>query len=553
MAPSDPSQALAFGAAVDAYAAARPDYPREALEWLLPASAKTVVEVGAGTGKFTRLLVESGFLPVAVEPDQLMLGRLRESLPGIDARPGTAEQIPLPDASVDALVAAQAWHWVDPEAALAEAARVVRPGGTLGLVWNIRDSSVEWVAALTGIIGESPAETGFEEAARVTAPFGELERAEFRWSMPVTRESLKTLAASRSTFITASAEEQAGVLAAIDSLVDTHPDLAGRDEFDLPYVTHCFRSRVSDPPLDYAHALSPIRGAWWRGALAILIFVVGYLVISAALGAGMFAIELARGEISVEQLESGIIPFTPVVMLVNNISLALCIPLAIVLQRWLFGVRAGSLASVTGRFRWRWMARLALIIVPVWVAYVGLSVLVEPAGEIHWDAGVLIMLAIVIVTTPLQSAGEEFGARGLILRSAASWFRNPTLAFVVAVVISSSIFSLAHLAADGWLIAYYFVFGASAALAARFTGGLEAPVLVHATNNVLLFIPAVLYGQLEEGLDRSEGTGGPFMLFPMAMCLAAAAISYWWGKRNGIETRAPSPVPPRLRRRALPR
>ena len=194
------------------------------------------------------------------------------------------------------------------------------------------------------------------------------------------------------------------------------------------------------------------------------------------------------------------------------------------------------------------MLRLALIIVPVWIAYVGLQLLLEPGGEITLDAEVFIMLAIVIITTPLQSAGEEYGARGLILRSAASWFRSPTVAFVVAVIVSSSVFSLAHLAGDWWLIAYYFVFGASAALAARFTGGLEAPVLVHATNNVLLFIPAVLYGQLNEGLDRSEGTGGPFILLPMAMCVAAAGLSYWWGKRHGIVTTAPSPVPPRLRR-----
>lgn len=294
-------------------------------------------------------------------------------------------------------------------------------------------------------------------------------------------------------------------------------------------------------PLTYDHALSPIRG-WWRGALAIVTFVVGFLIVSTVLGGIAMGVEVALGNMTLDQLASGVIPLTPLFMLLNNLSLAACIPLAILLQRAFFGVRPGTLSSVTGRFRWRWMGRLALVIVPVWIVYVGASLLLEPSGEVTIDGGVILMLAIVVLTTPLQSAGEEYGARGLILRSAASWFRNPWLAFAVGVVISSALFSLAHFAADWWLITYYFVFGASAAIAARGTGGLEAPVLVHATNNVLLFIPAVLYGQLSEGIDRSEGTGGPFMLIPMALCIAAALFSTWWARRNKVTVIAPPPA-----------
>jgi len=294
-------------------------------------------------------------------------------------------------------------------------------------------------------------------------------------------------------------------------------------------------------PLTYDHALSPVRG-WWRGALAIVSFVVGFLIVSTVLGGAAIAVEVAMGNVTFDQLASGVVPLTPLVMLLNNLSLAACIPLAMLLQRAFFGVPMRSLSSVVGRFRWRWMGRLALIIVPVWIVYVGGSLLLEPSGDVTIDGGVILMLAIVVLTTPLQSAGEEYGARGLILRSAGSWFRSPWLAFAVGVVISSSLFSLAHFAADWWLIAYYFVFGASAALAARGTGGLEAPVLIHATNNVLLFIPAVLFGQLSEGIDRSEGTGGPFMLIPMAMCLAAAGLSTWWARRNTITVIAPPPA-----------
>ena len=289
----------------------------------------------------------------------------------------------------------------------------------------------------------------------------------------------------------------------------------------------------------YDHALSRIRGAW-RGIVAILLLVIGFLLLSIVIGGVGIGIEIARGAVTLEQINSGLVPFTPGVLLSTNVALALTIPLAMGLQRLFFGARPGTLASVAGRLRWKWMGRLALIIVPVWIVYIGASFLIEPVEFVAIDGTVLIMIAIVILTTPLQAAGEEFGARGLIQRSAGSWFRNPVAAFVVSTLIASSLFSLAHLAGDPWLIAYYFIFGVSMSLAARGTGGLEAPILIHATNNVLLFLPAILLGQLDQGIDRSAGTGGPFMLVPMALCLAAAGISTLWARRNRVQTTAPA-------------
>jgi len=297
---------------------------------------------------------------------------------------------------------------------------------------------------------------------------------------------------------------------------------------------------TTTPGLTYDHALSPIKGKW-RGVLAILSFIVGFLIISTVVGGAGIFFEVARGEIDLDALTSGILPLTPAIMLTNNLSLAAAIPLAILLQRAFFGVKGGWLASVTGRFRWRWLGRLALIIVPVWLVYVGASIVLDPSGDWRIDGGVILMLAIVVLTTPLQAAGEEYGTRGLILRSVGSWFRNPAAAFIVGTIISGAVFASAHLAADPWLISYYFMFGVSGAIAARGTGGLEAPILVHATNNVLLFIPAALLGQLDQGIDRSEGTGGPFILVPMALCLAAALFSTWWARRNKIQIRADAP------------
>jgi SAM-dependent methyltransferase len=135
--------ARSFDGAAEAYDRARPDYPPEAVEWLVDqlglSGGGTVVDLAAGTGKLTAPLARTRARVIAVEPAPGMLARLRELLPGVEAHEGTAEAIPLPDGSADAVTVAQAFHWFATEQALAEIQRVLRPGGRLGLVWNRRD------------------------------------------------------------------------------------------------------------------------------------------------------------------------------------------------------------------------------------------------------------------------------------------------------------------------------------------------------------------------------------------------------------------------------
>ena len=291
----------------------------------------------------------------------------------------------------------------------------------------------------------------------------------------------------------------------------------------------------------YDHALYG-SGGRWRGLVAILALVAGFALISVNFGLAAIAFDLATGAATFDDLASGGLAVSPALMLMNNLSLAALVPLAILLQALFFRVPLPSMASVANAFRWRWFGRLALVVVPVWAVYVGLSFVFEPAGEVRIDGTVVALLVIVLLTTPLQSAGEEFGMRGLVQRSVGSWFRRPIVAFVVSTAVSGTLFTLAHFAADPWLIAFYFVFAASASLAARGTGGLEAPVLVHAVNNLLVFIPTVLFGQLDASFDRSEGAGDPSALIGMALCIAIALFSTWWARRRKLQTTVEIPL-----------
>lgn len=238
-------RATSFGAEAANYEAGRPEYPFDAVAWMLesmPEGSRRIVDVGAGTGKLTRVLAHApGAEVVAVDPDTEMLAALRGSVPGIPTFQGSAENMPLPDQSVDAAVLGQAWHWVEPVAASAELGRVVRPGGVLGLVWNIRDERTDWVRRLTDIMHSSPAEQMVNsEGPRIEAPFAHVETERWEWTRSITRAQLHQMALSRSYLIAAPPEEKAEIVQGLDALFDELGLVDGT--VDLPYVTHAFRA-----------------------------------------------------------------------------------------------------------------------------------------------------------------------------------------------------------------------------------------------------------------------------------------------------------------------
>jgi SAM-dependent methyltransferase len=208
----------------------------------MPPDARRVLELGAGTGKLTRQLVDGGRHVVAVEPLAQMRDIGRRSVPGVDFLEGTAEQIPLPDACVDVVLVAQAWHWVDPQRAVTEVERVLTPGGRLGLVWNDRDERVAWVRELGQIMHEgTPGPPDLDDPA-VGPPFGPVESFPVEWAHSTTPEVLLEMVTSRSYFITATQGQQEKTLGAVRALLSTDPELRGRPEIAMPYVTRCFRA-----------------------------------------------------------------------------------------------------------------------------------------------------------------------------------------------------------------------------------------------------------------------------------------------------------------------
>jgi SAM-dependent methyltransferase len=249
--------ALSFGPAAELYDTIRPSYPAEAVAWALAPLGPghwRVADLGAGTGIMTRLLLAAGYEVVPVEPDALMRSRLEEVTAGVTALAGTAEAIPADDAGVDGAVAAQAYHWFDRPRAHAELVRAIRPGGVFAAIWNHRDESVPWAAEYSRIVGgqsvggagmvaEDPDHIDHDHAVDSYGPgFGPVERAVFPHSTRHTPESLVRLMQSRSYYLTASAARQRELVQAILGLTRTHPDLAGRPEFDLPYQTLVFRA-----------------------------------------------------------------------------------------------------------------------------------------------------------------------------------------------------------------------------------------------------------------------------------------------------------------------
>jgi SAM-dependent methyltransferase len=267
---------LSFGSVAADYDRYRPAPPPQALDWLIPPNATAVLDLAAGTGAVTRLLIGRAARVVAVEPDDRMRSVLAARCPEAEVLEGRGEDIPLPDASVDAVVIASAWHWLDPERAVPEIARVLRPGGALGVIWVSRDSRVDWVAEFNGLMREAreadnaqdgraadkpaadgPAADGLAadgpKSARrrrreVTFPPGSpmspVEEHTVEYSLPMTKDDLFGLLGTYSGVITLDPAKRADFSQRARDFLDRQP----WEQTDLPMICRCLRStRLSEP------------------------------------------------------------------------------------------------------------------------------------------------------------------------------------------------------------------------------------------------------------------------------------------------------------------
>lgn len=237
-------RAGAFDLGAAAYRRARPSYPDDAVRWLVPVAGCRVLDLAAGTGKLTERLHALGYDVVAVEPSDGMRGELERAVPAVPALAGSADAIPLPDRSVDAVVVAQAWHWFDPAVAVREIARMLRPGGHLSVAWNVRDHTVGWVDQYTRILHRGDPLGPSHHEPWFTDRFGPLEHMTVPWVHEMPAEDLVTLAASRSHTLTLPGPERDALLDAVRTLTATHPALAGKERIGLPYRTECWRAQL---------------------------------------------------------------------------------------------------------------------------------------------------------------------------------------------------------------------------------------------------------------------------------------------------------------------
>ena len=233
-----------FGSVAADYAALRPGYPVDAVAFLLGDRPLRVLDLGAGTGLLTEVLLAAGHEVVAVDPSPPMLAELRDRLPQVRTAEGGAEALPLPDGAVDAVVAGQAAHWFDPVPSAVELRRVLRPGGVVGFLWNTRDGRVPWVRALGKLLAAEArnheADQGVVHRFAAELPAA-VEVADSAVTQRVTPEQVVGGIGTRSYVATMDDASRAEFLGRVRDLLATHPDTRGREQLVLPYTTRAHR------------------------------------------------------------------------------------------------------------------------------------------------------------------------------------------------------------------------------------------------------------------------------------------------------------------------
>jgi len=306
-------------------------------------------------------------------------------------------------------------------------------------------------------------------------------------------------------------------------------------------------------PSRYSQLLRGPRRRWWKPLLAVA------LALAIGIGLSLFTVvpPLVAGLLTgvpdlggyVFSSLTDVANLGPVGFVALNLSLVVLIPTVMLTTRIVHGVRPGFTSSVAGGIRWRWLLRCTLVVLPVWLVYIGLDLLsaqpTSPRPD-HWVA----LLVIVLLMTPFQAAGEEYLFRGFILQNVGAWFARPVLGLVVATVLSTVVFSAAHGSPDIWVLGSIGCLAVAGCLATWRTGGLEAAIAMHAVNNILVFFVTVLLGGWANAFVGADTTG-TFLQFALSVVVhgIALALIWWQAKKHDLpylSKPATTPAPPAL-------
>lgn len=294
---------------------------------------------------------------------------------------------------------------------------------------------------------------------------------------------------------------------------------------DSPTKASRSASRPNPSGVEYHRLLNSDKRRIGRGILAIILLV-----------GGMFGMTLVAIQIAFRiDAALGLSGYTASIHVAAMLPIALLIPWSMLIQRWMYGVRAASLTSVTSVFRTAVFGKAMLVVLPLWAINLVVSNLVMDSATTTWSTmGLASVFLVTLLLTPLQAAGEEYGYRGLVFRVAASWARGPRTALLLGVTVSSVIFAVVHFSADPWVNLYYLVFASTLAIITWRSGGLEIAIVVHAVNNTIGFLVLlVLHADFTAANDRSDGVGSAIMLLPCVLHVAITAWVWWQTWQSG--------------------
>lgn len=312
------------------------------------------------------------------------------------------------------------------------------------------------------------------------------------------------------------------------------PGYAGPPPAMVPWTPPPPLVRPPALPLQAARYSSLLRGPrhrWWKPPLTALLATVLFLGFSSVAVVPPLVVGLVTGVADlpgyVFRTLTELDDLGPVGFFAVNLALISLIPTTM-LSIWIVhGVRPRFTSSVTGGLRWGWMGRCLLLVTPVWLLYVGFSVLVDqPSGPPpeQW----VLLLAIVLLTTPLQAAGEEYLFRGWVMQVVGSWFSRPVLGLVAVTIVSTITFSAAHGSPDIWILGSIGCLAVAGCLATWRTGGLEAAIAMHTVNNLLAFCVTLFFGGWESAFVSAETRGTVFQFALSALVHGVALALVWW-------------------------